>query len=77
MKRGGYANLAASLRQRLLNLARQSKVEYSIVLIRYAAERWLHNAPFGLRPDAHRGPDLYGNRPHPGKAIGNIGAGRP
>jgi len=75
MKREGHANLAVSIRQRLLNLARQIKEEYSIVLIRYyAAERWFPNAPFGLGPDAHRGPDLYGNLPHPGKAIGDVGA---
>jgi len=42
MKRGDSANLASSVRQRLLNFARQTKEEYSIVLIRYAAERMLY-----------------------------------
>jgi len=34
-------NLAASIRQRLLNLARERKEELQFVLVRYAAERLL------------------------------------
>ena len=49
MKRSGHANVAHSIRQPLLNLARQLKEEYSVILVcYYAAERWFLNAPFGL-----------------------------
>lgn len=42
MTKDGYGKLTASVRQRLLNFARQQGEDYSLVLIRYAAERLLY-----------------------------------
>lgn len=42
MSKAKPANVAASIRQRLLNLARDRKEEFQLVLVRYAAERLLY-----------------------------------
>jgi len=42
MSKPSPKNLAASIRQRLLNLAHQNHEDYNLVLARYAAERFLY-----------------------------------
>jgi predicted nucleotidyltransferase component of viral defense system len=46
------ANISASIRQHLLNLAHQRKEEFQFVLVRYAAERLLYR--LGLSPHADK-----------------------
>lgn len=41
MKRTDQANLAASVRQRLLNLRRERKEDFNLILSQYAIERLL------------------------------------
>uniref|UniRef100_A0A0Q9Y973 Uncharacterized protein n=1 Tax=Candidatus Berkiella cookevillensis TaxID=437022 RepID=A0A0Q9Y973_9GAMM len=36
------SNMAASVRQRLSNLAKEEKVDFSIILTRYSLERFLY-----------------------------------
>jgi hypothetical protein len=45
-------NVAASVRQRLLNRARQEQVDFGLVLQRYAIERFLYR--LGQSPEAGR-----------------------
>jgi len=35
-------NIAASIRQRLLNIAREEKIEFQLILTRFALERFLY-----------------------------------
>lgn len=42
MTKGNPKNVAASVRQRLQNLARERKEDFQLVLSRYAIERLLH-----------------------------------
>lgn len=42
MTKGSPKNVPASVRQRLLNLARERKEDFQLVLSRYALERLLH-----------------------------------
>lgn len=42
MTKGKPTNIAASVRQRLLNIAREKKEDFQLVLIRYALERFLY-----------------------------------
>lgn len=42
MTKGRPRNMAASVRQRLMNIARQQKEPFDLVLIRYALERLLY-----------------------------------
>ena len=45
-------NIAASVRQRLLNLARERREDFGLVLVRYATERLLYR--LGQSPHADR-----------------------
>ena len=42
MNKNGRRNVAASVRQRLLNLAHERREDYNYVLSRYAVERFLY-----------------------------------
>lgn len=35
-------NIAASIRQRLLNIAREQRIEFQLILTRFALERFLY-----------------------------------
>ncbi|MDH3601239.1 MAG: nucleotidyl transferase AbiEii/AbiGii toxin family protein, partial [Candidatus Tectomicrobia bacterium] len=45
-------NVAASVKQRLLNLARAQQADYNLMLVRYATERFLYR--LGLSPETER-----------------------
>ena len=50
MSRDDLSNVAASVRQRLLNRAREQDEEYQLLLERYVQERFLHPPkPSGVR----------------------------
>lgn len=52
MTKGNPKNVAASVRQRLQNLARERKEDFQLVLSRYALERLLHR--IGQSPHRER-----------------------
>ena len=54
-------NVGASVRQRLLNLARASGQPLELLLTRYALERLLHR--LSISPHRHRFVDLQESRP--------------
>ncbi|MFV2070071.1 MAG: hypothetical protein ACC645_24155 [Pirellulales bacterium] len=52
MTKGQSTNVSASVKQRLLNLARERGEEFNLVLIRYGIERFLYRLSQSAHADA-------------------------
>lgn len=83
MTKGRIKDVPASIRQRLLNLARTSGQEFNLILIRYGIERFLHRLSQPEHADAFvlKGAilfHLWGETPHrPTRDLDLLGSGPP